>query len=43
MQSSIAVLPRLVCGGTAIVTVHNECDANILESTQVKKKIRNTF
>ena len=34
------LLPRLVCGGTAIVfTVHNECDANILESLSSQKKI----
>ena len=35
------LLPRLVCGGTAIVfTVHNECDVNILTSLKSKKNFQ---
>jgi hypothetical protein len=37
------LLPRLVCGGTAIVfTVHNECDVNILTSLKSKKNLKNS-
>jgi hypothetical protein len=37
------LLPRLVCGGTAIVfTVHNECDVNILTSLKSKKNFQNS-